>query len=610
MKPTNAYVVSPFFTKEGKNLLVNGLQTRITGYNYIWLGYGCTLPTDSELDQVFTQMKNASKTVAVRSGFYQSGSNNGTFTDFDRYIAAAKRNGIYLIPMLVNEWKDCEPQGIMKYLPWYQSGYKNIDNGHTLSFKDYAVSLVKKYANEPTIAWWQLVNEPDARNSDGSCNEVAAATAITAFAKDVATAVKLADPNHLVELGAVSWCGSLGNDLALVHQDSSLDLIDVHHDYDQATVAYPTELQRRIGVISLLDKPVYMAESGICADVSSSGRCTGTVNSSSLNLRASFMDSKMNAVFNTADLVGYLIWHKGISDSSFNIRDGDPTETIVSKYFWQGLPTTSTPTPTSPQLTKLIVYEDVLNLNWADWSWDATVNLQSASPTYSGTKSTAVTFTAGWGALRFHTDSAVDTTPYTYLHFAMYGSKVGQQFGVNLIDTNNASLPGVNLTNYGGSPPVGAWKAYNVPLSDLGGANTLIKDIVIQEWTGTSQPTIYIDEVNFTTNTLTVTPQPTTTLVPSDTTPPTILFTYPTNGAILKRGSTIILAASSSDNIGVKKVEFYLEGSKLLCTDTSPDYTCSWKAPNKPGAIYTLMAKSTDIAGNNSSVSIKITLSK
>lgn len=614
--PLKATLTSPYFTKEGKVLLVNGTQPRLTGYNYGWTGYLCPPPQDSELDHVFSQMKNASNTVVVRTAFYQSGSNDGAFTDFDRYIAVAKKYGIYLIPILVNEWKDCEPQGTTKFLPWYQGGYKNIDPGYRLSFKDYAISVARRYANEPTIAWWQLVNEPDARNSDDSCDEPAAVSAIRAFAQDVSSAVKAADPNHLVELGSVSWCGAQGDDLALIYQDSSSDLIDIYHDYEEATAANPIEFQRRMWVISSINKPIYNGESGVCADVTSAGSCSGTVSPTSLDLRASFLDNKMNTAFNTIGLSGYLIWYKGFTSQNFEIGDGDPTEAVVNKYYRVGPPTNSTPTPT-PLLTKAVIYDDSLNFIWADWSWGSVVNLATTSPVYSGTRSVAVTY-SGWGGLKFHADSGLKTTGYTYLQLAMYGSQTGQKFSVYFYDANGNALKEVSLFNYGGNPPVGSWKLYKIPLSDLSATNLLVKDLIIQERTGIAQPTVYVDEISLIGEITPIgtqpilLPTPTPTPLPLDTTPPSVAVVYPENNALLKAGSKIVIAATASDNVGVTKVEFYLNGTKLLCTDSTPDYTCNWKVPSptKQGTGYALVVRASDAAGNVGSNYIMVKVSR
>ena len=84
---------------------------------------------------------------------------------------------------------------------------------------------------------------------------------------------------------------------------------------------------------------------------------------------------------------------------------------------------------------------------------------------------------------------------------------------------------------------------------------------------------------------------------PSDTTPPTVTITSPANGATVSRKSTVTLAATASDNVGVTRVDFLVNGA-LLSTDTSSQFSSSWKVPAKANATYSLQAKAYDAAGN------------
>jgi hypothetical protein len=91
----------------------------------------------------------------------------------------------------------------------------------------------------------------------------------------------------------------------------------------------------------------------------------------------------------------------------------------------------------------------------------------------------------------------------------------------------------------------------------------------------------------------------------SDTTPPTVSITNPADGSSVKRNSTVTITASASDNVGVTKVEFYVDGS-LKCTDSILPYGCSWKVPGKRNATYTIQAKAYDAAGNTKTHSVTV----
>ena len=317
---------SPFVTKSGPNLMVNGSPLRLVGYNWHWTGTGCGAPTGTEIATTFSQIRTASHGNVVKTAFYQSGSNKGAYTDFDRYIAYAKKYGLYIVPMLVNHWTNCEPSTATKPPSWYQSGYKQTDAGYPLSFHDYAIKLARHYANEPTIAFWQLVNEPDA----GPCGSVGAHI-LRSFADDMTTAIKAVDPNHMIDLGAPGGCAGDNTTDYTTIVSGTVDLCNVWDDYGQAKIGLPSQMQQRIGVCRNLSKPSFVGESGICADITASQTCSGTVTTSTLKQRAAFFDAKLRAGFN-AGLAGYIIWNKGSQSVQDDIGPGDPTESVLAKY--------------------------------------------------------------------------------------------------------------------------------------------------------------------------------------------------------------------------------------------------------------------------------------
>jgi hypothetical protein len=59
----------------------------------------------------------------------------------------------------------------------------------------------------------------------------------------------------------------------------------------------------------------------------------------------------------------------------------------------------------------------------------------------------------------------------------------------------------------------------------------------------------------------------------------------------------VTLSATASDNVGVTRVDFFVNGS-LLSSATSSPYTTSWKVPGRANGTYKLQAKASDAAGN------------
>jgi YD repeat-containing protein len=80
-----------------------------------------------------------------------------------------------------------------------------------------------------------------------------------------------------------------------------------------------------------------------------------------------------------------------------------------------------------------------------------------------------------------------------------------------------------------------------------------------------------------------------------DVTAPTVLITAPAAGSTVSAVTTI--SANASDNVGVTKVEFYVDG-KLLSTDTTAPYSASWNTVTATLAAHSLTAKAYDAAGN------------
>ena len=93
----------------------------------------------------------------------------------------------------------------------------------------------------------------------------------------------------------------------------------------------------------------------------------------------------------------------------------------------------------------------------------------------------------------------------------------------------------------------------------------------------------------------------------ADTTPPTTSITAPSAGSTVS--GTISVTASASDNVGVSKVEFYLDGA-LKSTDTTSPYAWSWDTTTATNASHSLQSKAYDAANNvGTSTAVSVTVS-
>ncbi len=369
-----AVTATGFVTGHGTELEVGGQPWRFAGYNL-----PCANPFDltaAQLGVYLDDIQQNSGANVIRVWFYQSQGGPSNFAPFDTVISALKARGMRAIVTLTNETSTCdEPSAstFYKTLPWYQVGYQSPEGGYSLSFHDYAVAVAKHYAAEPTVAFWQLVNEAQApsegSNGQLSCNETAAASALRSFSDAMTVAIKAVDPNHLVDLGTQGpgVCG-MGNqaDYSYVHA-GALDLCE-YHDYGAPATVTPTGLSSVLSACGALGKPTYIGESGIPGNVGPDGMPNSACNPwpscsptpltiATLDQRATFFQAKIQAA-TTAGTAGYVIWVKSpfYTDSTdgYAIADGDPVEAVLKQYGLQAYPAPPAAMPEAPWTGALV----------------------------------------------------------------------------------------------------------------------------------------------------------------------------------------------------------------------------------------------------------------
>lgn len=90
----------------------------------------------------------------------------------------------------------------------------------------------------------------------------------------------------------------------------------------------------------------------------------------------------------------------------------------------------------------------------------------------------------------------------------------------------------------------------------------------------------------------------------SDTTLPLVTVTAPADGAIVKRQTPI--TASATDNVGVVKMEVYIDGA-LKASSTSGSISTNWNANKASRGTHTITVKAYDASGNVGQSSITVT---
>ena len=343
------------YVQNGK-LMLDGQPYRFTGVNAYSLatywgsdsGCGGEL-SDAQLNSFFGELAPYSM---VRFWAFQGSMaddvNNPSqrnWTQIDRVINAAAAHNIKLDVGLSDQAGTCD-DGYWHDIAWYEGGYKNLYHNpnnydiNTESYYNYVQDIVKRYANNPTIAFWEPVNEPEGSECSNPtlggqcwgnepCNEVAGSQALIDFFNNIGSTIRSFDSNHLIAAGLLGGgqCGMQGGDYQRVISSSGID-VATYHDYGADDQAIPADVQSDILAAKAVNKPVFLEESGISA-TNTNPTQNGCI---TLNQRETLFYNKMTAQF-AAGAQGFVPWDWAgpdyTSTCSLNIDDGDPTLTLL-----------------------------------------------------------------------------------------------------------------------------------------------------------------------------------------------------------------------------------------------------------------------------------------
>jgi len=325
-----------FVYRQGRNLLLDGKPYTFTGLNIYnaaslpnhgcWYGMGTRASVERSLDQIGPRQE------VIRTWFFQHQATVDGRRDwgsFDAVLDAARDRRYKVIPVLINQWGDCEgwpdPRAGYKNESWYQTGFRTEPTSPGLreTYEEWVREVVERYREEPTILAWQLVNEAQAQVAYGGACRSSAVASLTSFASHMGRLVKGIDPNHLLSLGTIGsgQCGTRGTEYLTAHAVPEIDLCE-YHDYADPR-AVPGDrwngMQLRIAQCAHLDKPLFVGEVGLTAS-----EADGT-----LEGRARLIRRKVQVQMG-AGVVGMLAWvwrdrqHGGSSLDGYEIGPGDP----------------------------------------------------------------------------------------------------------------------------------------------------------------------------------------------------------------------------------------------------------------------------------------------
>ncbi|ALN81195.1 esterase, PHB depolymerase family protein [Lysobacter antibioticus] len=92
-----------------------------------------------------------------------------------------------------------------------------------------------------------------------------------------------------------------------------------------------------------------------------------------------------------------------------------------------------------------------------------------------------------------------------------------------------------------------------------------------------------------------------------DPNPPQVALTSPANGASVS--GVVALSANASDDVGVERVDFLVDGA-LLASDGEAPYAASWDSSTASNGIHNLQARAEDVTGNTAtSLAVQVEVS-
>jgi hypothetical protein len=187
------------------------------------------------------------------------------------------------------------------------------------SYREYVKQLVTHYAKSPlapAILSWQLVNEAEAEDPRGVCNESAAARALRSFADDVGHMIKQIDPRNMVNIGSMGgqqcgWQtgGLTADDYRYVNASPYEDWCEFHDYGGDTATALAGHLLIDLKDCNLrLRKPLFVGEFGL--DNAGRGKFCGVAHRLS--------DLQRSIDFNLCFRVQYAAGVVGITPWSFH----------------------------------------------------------------------------------------------------------------------------------------------------------------------------------------------------------------------------------------------------------------------------------------------------
>lgn len=297
-------------TRDGTRLLLDGEPFRFVGFNS-YVMTGCGTPPErldgQRRERFFAGLRPGS---VVRVPFYPGTDR----TEFREVVDTARAHGQHLVPVLTDALGECGDTE--KDRGWYAGGFRE-------TYLPWLRAVVGSYRDEPTIAAWELVNEP---------NGVDVPT-LRAFFDEAGGLVHRLSPEHLVSGGTLQPHTYGGvPEFTELSSSAGLDLVSVH-EYD--AVPYPSwHVEDAVQAARAVDKPVLVGEWGVVAGATGDAARDGGDPGPCLTFaaRADLAQAKLTGYLAIPEVAGALVWSftgDPHTECTLNTFEGDPLLDVV-----------------------------------------------------------------------------------------------------------------------------------------------------------------------------------------------------------------------------------------------------------------------------------------
>ncbi|TQM14759.1 cellulase family glycosylhydrolase [Pseudonocardia kunmingensis] len=300
-----------FVERDGTRLTVDGSTYRFVGFNTYVL-FGCGHPEEDINGADREEFFSALRPGGVVRLFLLPGTD---LADFDEVVGYAAEHGQRLVVVLSDHHGECGD--VAKDDEFYDDGFRG-------DYLEWVEAVVPAYRDEPTIAMWELMNEP--RTSDPST--------LRAFFDEAGGVVHRLAPHHLVSSGTLQP-DTLGGPEAFleVSQSPGIDVVSLH-EYDAVDDA-SHHLAPALEAAEAVDKPLMLGEWGLYAGLPGADEVNDTL-CYSVEDRAEVAEAKLEAYLDVPEVAGALYWSfmadgaaPGDETCTLSTTSDDPLTTMI-----------------------------------------------------------------------------------------------------------------------------------------------------------------------------------------------------------------------------------------------------------------------------------------